>query len=316
MTALFPIPILLTIVVLLFLLSGCAVHNKSLQEEGWSYQKHRADQSNFSSSDGKLSYLDKGEGSVVLLLHGVPTSSWLYRKMVDDLVAGGHRVIAPDMLGFGNSDSPKGYDVYSAPAHAKRLLELMDHLQIPNWAHVLHDAGGFWTWELLKIAPERVSHLVILNTLIYEEGFHPPVRMKPGFIAKTSMWMYRNGVTTNFLLKQLFKVGLSENNMTKGGVEGYKKPLREGKTRGMYYFFTQTKSPFPDYRDLLQNLSVPAIVVWGSEDSMLQWEPQQNEVTTDLKIKQEDVHLLDVSHFIQEENPKEVSRQILEFLRR
>ena len=100
---------------------------------------------------------------MLLLLHGVPTSSWLYRKMIDEL-SEHHRIIAPDMLGFGSSDSPKGYDIYEPKEHGKRILELMDFLQIKSWNHVFHDAGGLWTWELLSRSPERIEKLIILNS--------------------------------------------------------------------------------------------------------------------------------------------------------
>ena len=179
------------------------------------YESFRQSQKSFQSQEGKIAYIDRGQGPVILLLHGVPTSGWLYRKMIDPLVAAGYRVIAPDMLGFGSSDSPKGYEIYSEHMHAARLLALMDHLKIESWTHVMHDAGGLWTWDLLGSQANRVDNLVILNTIILEEGFVPPIRFKPGFIAKTAMWGYRNGITTNIMLKGLFKAGLKENNLNK-----------------------------------------------------------------------------------------------------
>ena len=94
------------------------------------YQYFRQSQKSFSSPEGNIRYIDRGQGPAILLLHGVPSSSWLYRKMIDPLVAAGYRVIAPDMLGFGSSDSPKGYHIYSESKHADRLLGLMDHLKI------------------------------------------------------------------------------------------------------------------------------------------------------------------------------------------
>jgi pimeloyl-ACP methyl ester carboxylesterase len=82
-------------------------------------EEHRQYQKSFSSSDGVLKYIDEGKGDVILLLHGIPTSSWLYRKMIADLVMKGHRVIAPDMLGFGNSDRSDGYEIYASAAPDK-----------------------------------------------------------------------------------------------------------------------------------------------------------------------------------------------------
>ncbi len=278
------------------------------------YNQFRATQKSFTSKDGVMRYVDEGKGPVMLLLHGVPTSSWLYRKMINQLVAKGYRVIAPDMLGFGNSDNPKGYEIYNEKNHAKRLLSLMDTLKINQWSQVFHDAGGLWTWEMLRLAPSKISHLIMLNTIVYEKGFQPPVKFKKGVFAKMAMWVYKNGITTNQMLKGLFKVGLKKNNLTKEELAGYKLPLLEGKTRAMYYFFTQTCRSLPDYESVISKLDIPTMVVWGKHDEMLQWTPQQEKLIKTLKIKSKDIYLIDAKHFIQEELPTEVCEHITSFL--
>lgn len=300
----------------LLLFTNCSRRNYSPSEKMWNYSEFRSSQETFESPDGTLKYVDRGEGSVILLLHGVPSSSWLYRRMIDGLVDNGHRVIAPDMLGFGNSDNPKGYEIYSGENHAKRLLALMEHLGIDSWSHVMHDAGGLWTWEMLHISPQKIEKLIVLNSIIYEEGFHPPMRMKPGIFAKIAMWGYNNGVTTKTLLNKLFDMGLNEDDLTKSDIEGYKKPLLENKTKAMYYFFTQTCNDLPKYEEVLQNLDVPAMVIWGKNDEMLQWLPQSEKVKKDLKINDSDVHFIDATHFIQEEKPEEINELIIEFVSR
>lgn len=274
------------------------------------YNTYKNQQKTFNSKDGKIKYIDKGSGKVIVLLHGVPTSGWLYRNMIDEL-AKTHRVIVPDMLGFGNSDSPKGYDVYSEKNHAKRLLGLMNHLKIENWTHVMHDAGGLWTWELFSIAPDKIKNLVVLNTIIYEEGFTPPIRFEEGFWAKTAMWSYRNGFTTNMMLKKLFKSGMTENTLSKTGLEGYKTPLKEGKTKAMYYFFTQTCNVLQNYESIIKNINIPTTIIWGKNDDFLKLQPQQERIVKDLKVAPENIYLLDAKHFIQEENPTKITKIIL-----
>ena len=281
-----------------------------------SYTAFREEQKSFSSEDGELKYIDKGAGPVIVLLHGVPSSGCLYRKMIDPMVASGYRVIVPDMLGFGSSDSPEGYELYNEENHAKRLLALMDSLQITSWTHAMHDAGGLWTWALFKAAPERIENLMILNTIIFEEGFYPPVPMKAGGLAKTAMWTYRNGMTTNMLLKKLFETGLSKNTLNEIDVEGYKTPLREGKTKGMYYFFTQTCNDLPDYSEVFAKIAIPKLLVWGIHDDMLQWTPQQTRVTETFKIRPENIHLIDEKHFIQETKNKKLVKLLLDFLKK
>jgi len=278
------------------------------------YSTFRAQQKSFPSTDGVIKYTDIGQGKPILLIHGIPTSSWLYRKMMKELKDKGFRVIAPDMLGFGNSESPKGYKLYSQAEHSKRILELMQFLGIEKWSHVLHDAGGLWTWELCKTASHKIENLVILNTIIYEEGFKPPMRMQPGNIAKISMWAYRNKITTNVLLKNLFSMGLNENNLTKAELEGYKTPLTEGKTRAMYYFFTQTCNEFQNYDSVFAELKMPIKVIWGINDKMLQLAPQQTKIINGLRLKGADIHIFIATHFIQEEKPLEINKVIQELI--
>lgn len=300
-----------------FALFSCKPYQSTILREGQTtYDTFKKEQKTFTSSNGAIAYIDRGNSKkVILLLHGVPTSGWLYRKMIDPLVAQGYRVIVPDMLGYGNSDNPKGYEIYSEEEHAKRLLALMESLNIDRWTHVMHDAGGLWSWELLKEDPSKVEQLVLLNTIIYEEGFEPPVRFKKGFIARTAMWGYRNGITTNMMLNSLFKSGMTENNLNKEDITGYKTPLREGKTRGMYYFFTQTCNDLPDYSDMIKELDIPTAVIWGGDDSFLLIEPQEERLKKDLQIKEENFHIIEAKHFIQEEKPQEIVTIITNFLK-
>jgi len=278
------------------------------------YDDFREDQRLYPTEDGVIKYIDKGKGPVIVLLHGVPTSGWLYRKMIQPLVSRGYRVIIPDMLGYGSSDSPEGFEIYNAENHARRLLELMSALGIEKWTHAMHDAGGLWTWELMKQEPNKIENLIVFNTIIYEEGFYPPVRMKPGGVAKTAMWGYSNGVTTNALLKKLFEKGLQENTLNALDVEGYKRPLLEGKTDAMYYFFSQTCNELPDYSDVFENINIPVAVMWGIHDTMLQWPPQQTRAANALKVDQEDIHIIDEKHFIQETKASELAYKIIDFI--
>ncbi|WP_033959424.1 alpha/beta fold hydrolase [Psychroserpens jangbogonensis] len=279
------------------------------------YSQFRDTQQSFLSSNGTLKYIDKGEGDVLLLLHGIPTSGWLFRKMIDEL-SNNYRVIVPDMLGFGSSDSPKGYDIYAPQEHAKRLLELMSFLNINSWNHVFHDAGGLWTWELIKVAPEKINALIILNTIIFKEGFNPPIRFKKGIIAKCIMAMYSTGITTNVMLNGLFKTGLkSDTELTQLDIEGYKTPLLEGKTKAMYQFFSNTCNDLPDYTNIVSQLNMPKLIIWGKEDDFLVFDKMKDKVNEFLISSQKNIHLIDAKHFIQEEQPKQINSLILKFLK-
>ena len=299
---------------LLGILISCKSQQNMIDRTQPTYTDFRNNQQTFVSKDGNIKYIDKGEGEVIVLLHGVPTSGWLYRKMIDSLVNKGYRVIVPDMLGFGSSDSPKGYNLYSPEAHCKRLLDLMDSLKIDNWTHVFHDAGGLWTWELFKMAPDRIQKLVILNSIIYESGFNPPMRFKKGGFTKLSISFYSNKLTNKTIMKKLFKNALMKNNLTANEIEGYRKPLLEGKTNSLYTFFSSTCNTLPNYKETIQNIDLPVLVIWGKHDKMLRWTPMANEVILDLKIKPENVHIIDAKHYIQEESTDTILGYILDFI--
>ncbi len=294
---------------------SCSSKRLSSESELLNYTEFRNLQHSFETAEGNIKYIDKGKGDVILLLHGVPTSSWLYRNMIDTLVSQGYRVIAPDMLGFGSSDNPKGYDVYSPEKHAIRLLNLMKSLNINSWNHVMHDAGGLWTWELIKLSPKKIKNLVILNTIIYEEGFQPPIRMESGNFAKFSMWLYKNGITTSTMLNKLFDEGLKYTELSAEAFEGYKTPLMEGKTRAMYQFFTNTCNSLPDYSNVIKQIDIPTAIIWGKHDSFLKWSVQRERVMADLKIKAQNEYILNTSHFLQEEAPNLVSKYITKFIK-
>ena len=278
------------------------------------YSNFRESQQFFNSKGGKIAYIDQGSGPTLLLLHGIPTSGWLYRKMIPLLVKKGYRIIAPDMLGFGSSDSPKNYDVYIEKKQAQRILELMDFLKIKEWTHIFHDASGLWTWELFKLQPQRIERLVILNTIIYSEGFKPPMRFGKNIFTKIVMSLYTFKISNNILIKNLFKMGLIENTLSKTDLDGYKKPLLEGKNKAMYYFFSRTCHNLPNYKELLKKLQMPTMVIWGKDDDFLKWKPQESLVSHDLRIDEKNIHQIEAKHFIQEEKPEEISNFIHSFI--
>ena len=300
---------------LLTVFISCKSKKNMIDTSKLTYSDFRASQQTFKSVDGTIKFVDRGEGEVLVLLHGVPTSGWLYRKMIDSLVHKGYRVLVPDMLGFGSSDSPKGYNIYTPEAHGKRLLSLMNHLNIDNWTHVFHDAGGLWTWELFKLAPNRIKKLVVLNSIIYEDGFKPPMRFKRGGFTKLSMSFYSNKLTNKTIMKKLFKNALMENKLTANEIEGYRKPLLEGKTNSLYTFFSSTCNTMPNYSETIKKIDIPAMVIWGKHDKMLRWTPMQEAVIADLQLKPENIHLLDSKHYIQEESTDEILNYILNFMK-
>lgn len=128
----------------------------------------------------RVHYLDVGTGERSLLcLHGEPTWSYLYRKMIPPFVAAGYRVIAPDFIGFGRSDKPVQDEVYSFDFHRNMLLSLIEKLNFSNIALVVQDWGGLLGLTVPMEMPERFERLLIMNTALGTGD----VPLSEGFVA-------------------------------------------------------------------------------------------------------------------------------------
>ena len=112
-----------------------------------------------------LHYIDEGRGDPVVMVHGTPTWSFLYRHVVKGL-SKNYRCIAPDHIGFGLSDKPQGWS-YTIEAQAKNLQVLLDSLDLEDITLVVHDFGGPIGLSYAIENPEKVSRLVIMNTWLW-----------------------------------------------------------------------------------------------------------------------------------------------------
>ena len=124
----------------------------------------------FDSPMGAMHYVDEGEGEPVLMLHGNPSWSFLYRAFIPE-IAKTHRAIAPDHVGFGLSDKPEDEAGYTLTAHIDNLEALVLSLDLRNITLVMQDWGGPIGLGVAARHPDRIKGLVILNTF----GFYPPI---------------------------------------------------------------------------------------------------------------------------------------------
>ena len=122
---------------------------------------------NYLDQDGlRMHYVDEGVGSPVLLLHGEPTWSYLYRKIIRELTPTA-RAVAPDYFGFGRSDKPVERDWYTFDRHTESIERLVDELDLRDATVVVQDWGGPIGCRLALERPDRIARLVILNTGFY-----------------------------------------------------------------------------------------------------------------------------------------------------
>jgi tRNA(adenine34) deaminase len=134
----------------------------------------------------RLHYLDEGPADAPLTwlcLHGNPSWSYLYRKMMPDFLAAGHRVVAPDLIGFGRSDKPKKESAHTFGWHRQVLLELVERLDLRHIVLVVQDWGGLLGLTLPMAAPHRYVGLLAMNTVLGTGD----VPLSPGFLAWRDM---------------------------------------------------------------------------------------------------------------------------------
>lgn len=112
----------------------------------------------------RMHYVDEGAGKPVVLLHGNPAWGYLYRDLIGPLVAAGHRVIVPDMIGFGLSEKPTREHAHSLDGHIANLAALLRQLELQQITLVCHDWGGPTGFGFALSNPERVRALVVMST--------------------------------------------------------------------------------------------------------------------------------------------------------
>lgn len=116
----------------------------------------------------RLHYVDEGarNAPVVLMLHGEPTWSYLYRKMIPIVVKAGYRVIAPDLIGFGRSDKPSLRTDYTYQRHVDWIRALLTQLELKEITLVCQDWGGLIGLRLVAEQPEQFARVVAANTML------------------------------------------------------------------------------------------------------------------------------------------------------
>lgn len=289
-----------------------------------SYKMHTQSMQTVEVLGKSMAYIDSGEGPVILLTHGVPTNSWLYRKMIPLLTNKGYRVIAPDMIGFGLSEKSSDMHDYTPRSQAQRMLALMNHLQIDSWTHLVHDMSGLIAWELLEMDPQRIDKLILLNSFAYKRGFNPPADFGKKIMSPMK-WMYKKMIKRKrmLLLTSMIKCGVTLKNwklINKNVMRGYFTPVTQGEDIAILDFlsnFRRMKKEFPRYQQTLRdNAHKKTLVIWGKKDSVLKGKKLIPQFKRDLKIEDKNIHILkDAKHFIQEEKPKTIVKLIDNFLK-
>jgi haloalkane dehalogenase len=157
----------------------------------------------------RMHYIDEGphDGPVALMVHGMPTWSYLYRSIIPPLVAAGYRCIAPDHIGFGRSDKVTEPGWYDIKRHTANLRQFIEHLDLRNITVFVQDWGGPTGLAQVATMPERFSRLVIMNTWLHHDTYAYTPAIQNWIQQNLPGGIFRDNVPARFGWSTLMMIG-------------------------------------------------------------------------------------------------------------
>ncbi len=265
----------------------------------------------------RLHYLQKGQGPVIVMLHGFPEHSGLWQKHILNL-SSEFNVIAPDMRGYNLSDQPASIDAYKIETLMQDITELSKKMSSEKVCLVGHDWGGLLSWYVAGHHPEVFKKVVILNAghpTIYRKLYEtdPDQKSKASYIT-TFMTPGSEAALAqnNFQALQGAVFAASTHAFTDAEKEDLIAAWGRGLVGGLNYY----RSYMPRAVELnakLPKISIPTLVLWGEKDQALILKNLDglHEYVNELTVKT----YPDATHWITYEKPDEISDQIREFCR-
>ena len=254
----------------------------------------------FETAHGRMHYLDEGSGPVILMVHGTPTWSFLYRHYVREL-SKTYRCIVPDHLGFGLSDHPTNF-AGTPEAHSNNLVALINHLQLDSFHLIVHDFGGPFGLGAALQMPDKVKKIVLHNTWLWETADDPEAQKADRIIStKLGRWLY---LKANFSPKVLLKKGfVDRKKLDKATHRHYTKVFPNSDSRHLVYQMGKnlvgaSKWYGQQWKKLTLLEQKDWLIVWGEHDPFLgaahlkRWTQ---------RLPDAPVHSVPSGHFVQEE---------------
>lgn len=262
-----------------------------------------------------MHYVDVGSGTPVLMLHGNPTWSFLYRHVIKELT-GKCRCVAPDYPGFGFSDHPPGYG-YTPPEHSGWVAGLIDHLRLDRFILVVQDWGGPIGLSIAVERPQAVAGLVLLNTWCWPPDWH---LWSFSCAMGGPVGRYLN-LRRNFFARRMVPFGIArQDRKTPEGLKAYTDPFPTPQRRlGTYVFPRAIRKSANWLRSVEERLSLlcdkPVEMVWamkdpafGKERYIERWFNHFPNVVVE--------RVDDASHYLQEDCPERIAAAVGRLLNR
>ncbi|GAA4742926.1 alpha/beta fold hydrolase [Actinomycetospora chibensis] len=259
----------------------------------------------------RLAYRDRGEGEPVVFVHGTPSWSYEWRHVVPAVEAAGHRVITYDLLGYGDSERPLDRDT-SVAAQTDLLVGLLDGLGIERPSLVTHDIGGAIGQRMAVLHPQRARRLMLIDAVSYDswpsETWREIIRTRLDSYAAMSAADFEEMLTRQ--LRMTVAGTMSDDDLS-----AYLAPHRTalGRTSFFEHQVRHYDSRYTEeLTDRLGDIAMPVRIVWGAQD---RWQPvgYAERLAADIPGA-ELVVVPHAGHFLMEDEPERVTREVLDFL--
>jgi len=260
----------------------------------------------------RLARLDEGDGPPVVLFHGEPTWSFLWRKVIPPVRDAGFRCVAPDLPGFGRSDKPKDLGWYSYDRHVEVMARLLEELDIRDATVVVHDWGGAIGLRLAVEHPERISRFVAMDTGL----FTGRQRMSDAWMAFHDFVERTEDIPISLLVRRACKTDPGDDVAA-----AYDAPFPAPESKAGARAFPLLIPLEPDApgaeagRRVLAALKEdrrPTLMLWADSDPVL---PVKTGERFAEAIGRDGLEIIpDASHFLQEDQGELIGRRIAEWL--
>jgi len=285
--------------------------DRFLNLPGYSFAPHYAEVEGL-----RVHYLDEGpaHAAPVLLLHGEPSWCYLYRKMVPILAAAGHRVIAPDLIGFGRSDKPFQREHYTYQRHVDWMAALVRALDLSRITLFGQDWGGLIGLRVLAGDPKRFARIVVANTGL-PTGDHPP---SEGFLR----WREFSQSTPNFHAGGIVK-GACRSRLSAEVIAAYDAPFPDDRYKAGARQFPLLVPIRPDDPasqtnrqawQVLQRWNKPLLTAFSDSDPVTQGGERAFQKLVPGAHGQPHVTIHEAGHFLQEDKGEELAEVVARFL--
>jgi haloalkane dehalogenase len=263
----------------------------------------------------RLAHIDEGDGRPIMLFHGEPTWSFLWRKVIHELLAKGYRVIAPDQPGFGRSDKPTDIGWYTYDRHTAAAAALVDDLDLEDAVFVVHDWGGPVGLRIGALeAPQRVSRFVAMDTGLFTGRQH----MSNGWYAFRDFVARTEDLPIGMLIKNACATDVPDEV-----IAAYDAPFPVPESKIGPRSFPLMMPLKPDdpgaeagqqVAETLREDERPVLLMWGDSDPALPLDPVGRNVQTLFPTAEALTVIHDGGHFLQEDQGHEIGALIADWL--